>query len=275
MALQNIAGNATVYVLAIGRYEFSPPTEILSTWFYGGVQFPLATTSGNSLLADADPALYQALAFYLFVLNKYLGPRYTAAASASGHLNSKQHPITKLVEAAVPYNPLPFLQSAQLPLPLMALYRVSGEGKQRSVAKSEEWTTWEFALVLPPMDAAQTEVILPILHAAELLLENRTEQACDATYTPPGGVLGQQFSQLGSVASIHWVSCQYDLYQGLGDLPAPILLAKLLVKETQGHYPGMPPMQGADVALSVIDATSPTPAQVAAIDTWVPVPGSF
>src|SRR5258708_747468 len=108
MATQNTSGVASISVLAFSRYTPTAPDRgTPSAWFYGGILFPLAATSANSLLQDADPALFQALAFYAFVLNKYLGPRFVTESAAVAYQDSKQQPISSLVEAQVAYNPLP------------------------------------------------------------------------------------------------------------------------------------------------------------------------
>lgn len=275
MATQNIAGTGSFGVAGFSKGNFlAQPAQPVS-WFYGGVQFPLATSSGNTLLQDADPALFYALDFYAFVLDKYLGPRFATEAANADYRASRQELVTAFPLTTIAYNPGPYLGEAQLPLPLMAIYRVSAIGQYKTVMKSEEQNTWEFVLVLPPMTASQSERLLPILHAAELLLQNRTEQGCDAAYAPPGGVLGEQAwsKARAGLEEIDWVSCRYELFQGAGDLPMPVLIAKLYVAEMQGAYLGFPPFQGAVASVNVFDTpTQTTLANVVQIDTWVPIP---
>lgn len=275
MGTQNLTGTIAGSGGLSGAFAFSAKQYTgLQSWLYGGVSYPLAQPSSNTLLQDADPAIFYALDFFSYCIRTYVGPRFTAVCAAAGVRGSDGNVVSTAVQTTLPYDPRPHGQDAQFALPLLAVYRKRGAGRRASVAKSNEWTDLEFLYVLPPLDASQAEVLEPVLHAVELLLENRLEQGFDAGYTPPGGLLGQQPWALAGIQQIEWVGCEYEKFDGGGNLAFPTLRAKVVVAERQGKYLGQPTFLGADVTLSVVGDATNQPLKVLEVDTWVPVPHS-
>ena len=153
----------------------------------GGVVQPLSTSSTNSLLRDADPALFYALDFWTYVINTYPGPRLVAAAAAAGF----SWPAAVL--QAYPYEPLAEYLENQIAFPALFAYRKDLRTEWHSVGYEHDITTLELYYVLPPLDAAASERLLPIFNAVSQALRRKTTDAWDPGYTPPGGVAGQQF----------------------------------------------------------------------------------
>lgn len=154
----------------------------------GNVVQPLPSPGTNSLLQDADSALFYALDFWAYVITTYPGPRLIAAASAAG--------ITipdAVGTRTYPYEPTPEWLESQIRLPALFAYRVESLTEQWTAAWEHDVTTFELLYVLPPLDAAGSERLLPILSAVAQALRKKTTDAWDPGYTPPGGNLGDQF----------------------------------------------------------------------------------
>lgn len=141
----------------------------------GGFVSPLSNSTANSALKDADPALYEALSFWEGILNVHLGDRWDAECAALGI-------DYELIAGSVPYDPLPLFQEAQFKLPLLAVYRVSGQHGDRTVNKHHEVCRWGLDWILPPLTAGQLERLNPFLSAADKVLFDRTEQGFDPAY---------------------------------------------------------------------------------------------
>lgn len=155
----------------------------------GGVVQPLPTALTNSLLRDADPTLYFALDFWAYVITTYPGPRLVAAAAAAG--------ITipdAVGTRTYPYEPEPEWLENQLKVPALFAYRRDSQTEQWTAAWEHDVTEFELMYVLPPLDAAGSERVLPILNAIAQALRKKTSDAWDPGYTPPGGTLGDQFT---------------------------------------------------------------------------------
>jgi len=145
----------------------------------GAAVFPLTASTVNSLLQDADPAVFFALDYLTFVLNQEIGTRLVAQAQLAGA------PILQAVAQQTPQDPEPFLQSEQFSFPLLAVYRKSSALHQLTASYRDDVSLWEVAYILPPLTAGQSEQILPILHAAKMALDDRAEVGRDSDYTPP------------------------------------------------------------------------------------------
>lgn len=150
----------------------------MATFEYGTVNFPLDADSANSLLRDADPAVYYALELFASVINTHIGARLVAEAQAAGATD-----ITSAVAEAVPVNPEQFLTEEHFKFPLLTLHRESTTFKyvtQKRLAIHK----LKCAYVLPPLRAAQAERLLPVLHAVSLVLDQKCADGRDDEYTP-------------------------------------------------------------------------------------------
>jgi IPT/TIG domain len=156
---------------------------------------PLPTSSENSLLRDADPALFYFLDFLTYVINTYPGPRLIEALTSAGIRMPGGNVVPpSAVAQAYPYEPLPQQLENQFQFPLLCVYRKEVDTEWHSIGYEHDITNLGVLYVLPPMDAAGTEQIIPIFKTVASALRRKTTDAWDPGYAPPGGNLGDQFS---------------------------------------------------------------------------------
>jgi hypothetical protein len=213
------------------------------TFNYGGLKFPLSTSSGNSLLQDADPVIFHALAFYSAILTLHMGSRLLAEAAACSA------PITQAVAYTTPLDPLPFLQEEHFNFPLLALYRVSEKNSYRTLNWSHGTSKIGIAYVLPPLTPGQAERILPILRAAPLIIANRTEQGFDPAYLNGAKVWSAAFAGLENIEAP--VESQYGSYPGVGNLVFPAWTATITVNERQMRETDFGKLNAVDASLDL------------------------
>lgn len=204
-----------------------------ATFTQGGVTFPLplGSVSGNTMLRDADPALYYALGYFASVLQTYIGPRLVAdAAGILGGPNA----LKSAVAYQLPYDPQAYLQEQQLAqFPLLAVWRERGKFKWQSVARDSNEDTWKIVYVLPPLTSSQREKLGPILAAVPKVLLNRIENMRD-----PGYLAGAEVWKLAGVQEIALVDDSWGSY----DLPSsnlvfPAWMGSLYVAERENPMP--------------------------------------
>lgn len=150
--------------------------SVATKWKHGGVTYPLTESTENSLLRDADPALYFAIDFFTHVLNTYVGPRLIAEA----------HPLglrfPSAVEKTLHYEPTPFLLSDRLVFPLFCLYRSEEAWVEHTVAHDRSTSVWEWAYVLAPMTPTQIDKLHPILRSVAAVISAFAQQSFDPEY---------------------------------------------------------------------------------------------
>lgn len=194
-------------------------------FYYGGVDFPLTSSTANSLLRDADPAVFYALEFFAQIITTHLGDRLLAEAAAAGATD-----ITVAVAESMPIDPQQFLTEEHFRFPLLALNRESTSYKyltKRRLAIHK----LKLSYVLPPLKASQAERLLPILHAVGLLIDQKAAQGKDPAYTPstPTGTAGE-FVWSGTRAGIAKVDVKESTvgaYQISNDLFFPAIVTSL------------------------------------------------
>lgn len=220
-------------------------------WKYGGVAFPLPTSTANSLLQDADPALFLGLDYLSYVIKTYAGPRLLTQAAVCGA------PIANAVELQLPYDPGPYLMLEGFKFPALFISRRNGINNYRTLTRSHETTQWALTYVLPALTPSQAQHMLPILHAIELLVAIRAEHGWDPAYTPPSGVLGGEVWKQAGLESISVDGCTYGGFEGMGNLWLPAITISLSVKERDNPLIATA-MQGTDatVSLSSSDGTT-------------------
>lgn len=148
----------------------------VSRWAHGGVEYPLTSSTSNSLLRDADPALYYALELFESVLNTYVSPRLLAQAAREG-LN-----FPSAVEKTIHFEPTPFLLSDQLVFPLFCLYRSEESWSEANKAFNKDASSWEWAYVLPPLTPRQIEQLHPILRTVAVVISTFAMQSFDPDF---------------------------------------------------------------------------------------------
>jgi IPT/TIG domain len=157
-------------------------TPDYGTFEVANALLPLPSPGTNTLLRDADPALYYALDFWSSMITTYVGPRLLAAAASAGVTQ-----ITSAVQQQYPYDPAPYMTEGQFQFPLLAIYRKTGKTKKLTASYEDDNAQIGVAYILPPLTAAQAEQVAPIFSAIYKTLRNRTTQGWDPNYTPPGG----------------------------------------------------------------------------------------
>lgn len=221
---------------------------------YGGVSFPLDPASANSLLQDADPAVFQGLAFIASVIQTYVGARLVAEAAACGA------PISQPVACTLPYEPGPYLMMEQMPLPALFLFRRTATNDYKTLTRSHEKGVLELDYVLPALSPAQAEHLLPIRHAIRLLLASCIERGFDDAYAPPGGQLGDDVWKAAGIERVDMNEVTYAGFVGVGDLYLPAIATTIAIQERNTGDDGTP-LTGASAAVSVVadDGTTVTP----------------
>lgn len=205
---------------------------------FGAFVAPLTAETTNGLLADADPALAGALAFYAEVLTVHLGARWDAEVTAA----NLPALVGKLTALAIPYDPLPYLTQAQLQPPYLALYVVS----ERSHEHTRNWqrteADWRLTLVLPPLTPAQHLRLAPILRAAAKVIVDRTEQGYDPSVN--GGALAWNAAGIDEIVV---TEARYGTIQALkSELFFPAVEIDLTVCEQKYPTPGLKTITGLD-----------------------------
>lgn len=191
---------------------------------HGSVTFPLATGTGNTLLKDADPALFYLLEFYAAVLATHVEDKLLEYATAC------DAPITEAVAETLPLNPEPYLTEEHINFPLLAVYRKASKPIYIGSAK-HSLDEFDIVYVLPPLEPGQAEQILPILKSVVSVLDNRTEQGMDPTHTPTGGSAGDHVWQTAGVAEAEIKEIRYGGYAPTEDLFFPSVILQLELKE--------------------------------------------
>lgn len=185
----------------------------------GGIVLPLPTQGSNTLLRDADPALFYSLDFYGAMVTQYCGARIVQAAS------SFTQPITNAVAGLFPWDPAPYLQELQAHLPLLAVYRTRSKLTWKTIGWESDHCSFRVEYILPPLTAGQHEQVGVVLRAIVATLRKLTRQGFDPSYTPPGGNLGDivwgQGQRYALIEQIELKEDTYAGYQNAGNLYMP------------------------------------------------------
>jgi hypothetical protein len=241
---------------------------------HGGVTYPLPVGTGQSLLRDADPALYWVQKYLESILQSYMGARLVEECAACGVTS-----VTKAVGYTIPYDPASSLQElAIVKWPLLAIWRQTGKYKWRTVGRMETVATWKVVYVLPPLTAGQRERLTPILNSVPKILLNRIENKFDPAFEG-----GANFAELAGVDSIDMTDDGWGSY----DLPEtqkyfPAWMGTITVVERDEDMPDTATgskYDGADIVISVggdgvapldlvsIAANVPDPTEIAGLET--------
>lgn len=148
----------------------------LRKWKHGGVQYPLTSSTANTLLQDADPAIYYALDLFSTVIKEYIGERLLAQSVIEGFN------LPSAVERALHFEPSPFLQSHDMLFPIFALYRSEEGWDQHTVSFEKDTSVWTWCYVLPPLNPRQIEQLNPILRSVAVVVNSFAMQSFDPTW---------------------------------------------------------------------------------------------
>jgi len=210
------------------------------TFNHGGATYPLTTDLSNTLLKDADPAVFYALEYFEAILLRHVGDRLLAQAQQNG-----VPAIKKVVAQKIPYDPQPWLQEVQFPFPLLCVYRKASKYGVASASYMRNESSWQVSYSLPSVTAAQMERVGPILHAVESALLNRIENMFDPSYRD-----GAEVWALAGIEEITLESGSFGTFVGGSNILFPTWVGTLKVRERD-----MPPPDAAyDGDFSGLDA---------------------
>lgn len=224
----------------------------------GAVVGPLAVETTNTLLQDADPALFYALDFFGYLIAAYAGDRLLKAAQASGA------PILRPVEQLYPYIPTADqLRENQFRFPLLVMGRTDTLTGQFTAGWQHDRGLFELIYALPPLTAGQTEQVVPVLHWIAELLRYKTTQSFDPGYTPPGGSAagatpwGPQFANVERIgfgdpyrdATRGWV---HGFMEGAGEMFFPCIRMFGFMVERDTYVSNGVKLQGVDVTTDLV-----------------------
>lgn len=222
---------------------------------HGGTTFPLDPASTRSLLRDADPGIFYALEYYASIIETHIGARLLAEAGAAEATH-----ITSAVAETLPLNPEPFLTEDHLRFPLLAVYR-KGSTYRDAGTRKVSVDALEVVYVLPPLKVSEAERVLPILKAVAAVIDNRTEQGFDPSYTPsePTGTAGELVWALdrAGVTRIGITSVSYGGYAPTPDLYFPAVVMSLTAEErSEAIVTELDEYTGADAAIDLTDSNN-------------------
>jgi hypothetical protein len=234
---------------------------------YGGVSYPLVAATTNSLLRDADPALYWATEYISFSLTRHLGGRLAAEATKAGAA------IPSMVAHAGNVDPGPFIlqSNARARFPYLAIYRRQEQFSEHTSVWEKEVSQWECAYVLPPLNWDQAEKLLPILHAVGQVVGLAIRQGHDPNFQSDAKVWDANHAGL---MAIGLTAARYGRYPDAQGLLYHAWLGTIECRERVHAATGnFQSFAGADVAIDVKDdPTDTTVANVVEFDSDVDPP---
>lgn len=237
----------------------------------GGVSFPLTAATTNSLLQDADPFIFGALHYLNAMLTTHIGSRFTAEA-ASGRAGLKKpdgSAITAVVGTLLPFPPEPFLNAEQILFPLLAIHRVDETMEYKTVGWRHNVSRCIIAYVLPPLAAAQAQIMWPILNAAARVIDDRVEQQYDPTYTPPftGATMGSNIWQLAGTEQLLLTRGKFGRWDAAEGLTFPAYVADIEVREREEpHVADFDDLEGLDASVGLPTAGTPSLADLVQLE---------
>lgn len=232
-----------------------------SIWEVGGTTFPLATSTGNTLFQDADPALFYIRSYFGAMLINYIGPRLLAQFSAY-NVQLPTNPATAITSAVMQeyaWEPSPYLAQNQFLFPLLAIWRTAVTSSVMLTASYEhDKVIFGCSYTLPPLNAGQAENVLPILGAAYKTLRHCVTAGWDPSYTPPGGsgvTPGPWSAAFANLEEIGITSAKLGELPGEGNLHFPSLLIEGYFFERENQpsdaVTGRSKFTGGDIAVNL------------------------
>lgn len=215
----------------------------------GGVEYPVAASPFVGALTALDPILAAAIAFYKAMLVTHLGDYFAAMVTDAGATNLSSN----IVAETVSYDPSPYLQESQYKFPLLAMYRTEEDVEDHTVNWYKTACSYTFVYVLPPLDAARANKILPILKGIRSVIVDRTIQGYDPSY-----LSGVEVWAAPGVMSIGVTKARYGTMPDVkGELLFPALELTIACEEREKNNPGLDTLSGLD---GTVDVSNGTPA---------------
>lgn len=202
----------------------------------GGVEFPLEET--NSILQDADPAIFFLLDYYAKCIKQHIGSRWNAVMTELGRVDL----LNKSVISQFSYDPLPYLSEIQAQLPFIALFRTSEVYSETSIVHYIITSKVTLQYTMPPFTAAQMSKVSPFLSAISKVIVGKTDQSND-----PNVNSGADPFQLAGLQEVTVDNAKYGALAADSNQYMPTLLMELTVKERRNmHSSNVVPLTGVD-----------------------------
>jgi hypothetical protein len=145
---------------------------------------------------------------------------------------------------------------------MLAAWRKSTDSKRITSGYAQDDTKFSVAYIFPPLTAAQCERLIPFLHAIAVTLRNRTDQAWDPSYTPPGGTgplpgpFSSAFSYIKEIGFQDRNSFEFGVMPGVGNLSFPMMLGHGYIIERDNDVPdsfsGRQKFAGVDIEADLV-----------------------
>lgn len=237
------------------------------TFQVGNVIFPLTNTSGNDLIKDGDPLIYNLLQFYKSVINTYLGDRWLSAATAAGLTDAKNTLITKPIMQLVPYNPADFLEESQYKFPLLSAARTKETFKEKTRTWYEVSCQLQILYMLPPLTASQMYQLDTFRSLVRSVLLDRLELGYDPHYNN-----GELVFQTAGIEQIALVKSDYIGLENPKNIKTffPSIMLTFDVKERRNQVVNsFPDLTGIDGEVDISDGYQPDDYDM--IDFYLPI----
>ena len=200
---------------------------------FGNTEFPLTSSTANSFLQDANPAVYYALDYCKSVLFLHLQDRWAA------EVQKVRMPIADgyVVNYALPYDPGPSLLSQQFKFPLLALWEKENVTEPRTFSWYHSRKTWQLMYCLPSLSPSQMERLYPALTAVDTILRDRIEQGYDPNYQNGREIWSYMFAGVEKIQTQKSVLGYLTVPKDTTNLYLPTLLITIEVSVREGFNP--------------------------------------
>ncbi len=223
---------------------------------HGAVILPLTVASPNSLLRDADPAIFYALEYFQWVLDDKIGRRFESAAASAGII------LNKAVAHAIPIEPSLHLATNAVEFPLLSVHRGKGRTDDKTTTYRQTKTRIIVHYVLPPMNAGQAEQLRPILNAVKIALDRAVAVGFDPAFTPSGGEVGDTPWALerGGIQKIELEEASHSAFEIADGLPMACLVYEGMLSERdsvpEGAYDDLTAVTATVEVIDPVDGSS-------------------
>jgi hypothetical protein len=219
---------------------------------YGAVQGPVSSSTARSTLQDLDPALYETISFFDWLLEREVGPRWRAELSALSCYSVSSPPSEsdgyQLGESldgyfpagSVSLDPIPWLKQQQQRFPLLSLHRTTGTLSSHTRGWLKVDQTLELNLILPALDQRLSEALTPILHLCVLVLNHFCRQGFHSAYQSGRRVFGPDASHILGLTPVEHEQTMFVIGdQEQHSIPMPAMTMRLLLSERQNPPVGI------------------------------------
>jgi hypothetical protein len=209
----------------------------------GNAVYPLTAATTNSLLQDADPAIFYTLQFVAGMIQLHLSARWDAEMTKADLSN---YVGTSYVNHYT-FDPTPFLTQNGVQPPFLALYTSDEEVKERTRAYYENKAHWKLLWVLPPMTTNQYNALYAFLRAASKVITDRLIQGYDPNFES-----GALFAVQGGIEQLDIGEITYGWISGpTTNLFFPSIQYEMTCMERRMPTPGLETLAGTDVTIQV------------------------